>query len=195
MINRNKNKKVKRRNLDGMCRYWRRRKVIKKTLARKEDGNQNDMILWPMLHFLLLLLYAYYCIQKAQTLNKLPPSSTNVQIAASNLLTLRIDEDNRIFQSIGLEKPNSIEFSKLGDFFKEKAAVDPNMIILVKLDRKTKYHFMVDVIDELNLAKIPRYSVATLSDIEKEELAKIQYDCKLLCHFCSLFFSCKGKIH
>jgi biopolymer transport protein ExbD len=73
-----------------------------------------------------------------------------------------------------LEKPNPLEYSELSKFFKGKAASDPNMIILVKLDRKSKYHYMVDIIDELNLAKLSRYSVATLSDVEKEDLAKIQ---------------------
>jgi len=148
----------------------------KKHRPKRRMGIRMDMTPMVDVAFLLLTFFMLTTVfRRPQTLEiKLPPSSTNVQIAASNLLTLRIDEDNRIFQSVGLEKPNSIEFSKLGDFFKGKAAVDPNMIILVKLDRKAKYHFMVDVIDELNLAKLPRYSVATLSDIEKEELAKIQ---------------------
>lgn len=148
----------------------------KKGHPKRRTSIRIDMTPMVDVAFLLLTFFMLTTVfRRPQTLEiKLPPSSTNVQVSASNLLVIRVDEDHRIFQSAGLAKPNLLDFSELGNFFKSKVAEDPNMIILVKLDRKAKYHYMVDIIDELNLAKLSRYSVATLSDIEKEELAKIQ---------------------
>lgn len=148
----------------------------KKGRPKRRTAIRIDMTPMVDVAFLLLTFFMLTTVfRRPQTLEiKLPPSSTNVQVSASNLLIIRVDEDHRIFQSAGLDKPGRLEFSQLPNFLKEKAAIDPNVIILVKLDRKSKYHYMVDIIDELNLAKLSRYSVATLSDIEKEELAKIQ---------------------
>lgn len=148
----------------------------KKGRPKRRTSIRIDMTPMVDVAFLLLTFFMLTTVfRRPQTLEiKLPPSNTNVQVSASNLLVIRVDEDHRIFQSSGLAKPNLLDFGELGSFFKSKVAEDPNMIILVKLDRKAKYYYMVDIIDELNLAKLSRYSVATLSDIEKEELAKIQ---------------------
>ncbi|NWF87907.1 MAG: biopolymer transporter ExbD [Ignavibacteriaceae bacterium] len=148
----------------------------KKGRPKRRTSIRIDMTPMVDVAFLLLTFFMLTTVfRRPQTLEiKLPPSSTNVQVSASNLLIIRVDEDHRVFQSTGLGKPDAVEFSELGNFFRTKAAEDPNTIILVKLDRKSKYHYMVDIIDELNLAKLSRYSVATLSDVEKEELAKIQ---------------------
>ncbi len=148
----------------------------KKGRPKRRMGIRIDMTPMVDVAFLLLTFFMLTTVfRRPQTLEiKLPPSSTNVQVSASNLLIIRVDEDHRIFQSVGVEKPNLVEFNQLGEFFKGKAALDPNIIILIKLDRKAEYHYMVDLIDELNLANLTRYSVSTLSDIEKEDLAKIQ---------------------
>jgi biopolymer transport protein ExbD len=148
----------------------------KKGHPKRRTSIRIDMTPMVDVAFLLLTFFMLTTVfRRPQTLEiKLPPSSTNVQVSASNLLVIRVDEDHRVSQSAGLAKPNLLDFNELGNFFKSKVAEDPNMIILVKLDRKAKYHYMVDIIDELNLSKLTRYSVATLSDIEKEELAKIQ---------------------
>lgn len=154
----------------------RRSHKKKKGRPKRRMGIRMDMTPMVDVAFLLLTFFMLTTVfRRPQTLEiKLPPSSTNVQVSASNLLTIRVDEEHNIYQSVGLEAPKKIEFSELPSFFKEKAAYDPNMIILVKLDRKAKYHYMVDIIDELNLAKLARYSVGILTDPEIEELKKVQ---------------------
>src|SRR5690554_3702133 len=140
----------------------------KKGRPKRRMGIRMDMTPMVDVAFLLLTFFMLTTVfRRPQTLEiKLPPSSTNVQVAASNLLTIKVDADHNIYQSVGLETPKRIEFSELPAFFKEKAAYDPNIIILVKLDRKAKYHYMVDIIDELNLAKLARYSVGILTEPE-----------------------------
>jgi hypothetical protein len=40
------------------------------------------------------------------------------------------------------------------------------------VDRKSKYHVMIDLIDELTLAKLTRYSLAPMTEIDKKEMSK-----------------------
>ena len=44
---------------------------------------------------------------------------------------------------------------------------------LVKVDRKAKYDMMVNIMDELNLAEITRFSLAQLTDSDKKILEKV----------------------
>jgi hypothetical protein len=40
----------------------------------------------------------------------------------------------------------------------------------VKIDKDAKFRNMVDIIDELDLAKLTRFSLGTLTDAEKKEV-------------------------
>jgi hypothetical protein len=44
----------------------------------------------------------------------------------------------------------------------------------VKVDREGKYIQMVDVMDELNLANVTRFSLAPLTDKDKDQISKLQ---------------------
>ena len=46
--------------------------------------------------------------------------------------------------------------------------MNPNLITLVKVDRKSKYANMVRIIDELRLAQITRFSLAPLLDQDRK---------------------------
>ena len=48
-------------------------------------------------------------------------------------------------------------------------AANNNLLILLKFDRKMKYNTMVDILDEINKAKIEkRYSFMKMEDIDIE---------------------------
>jgi biopolymer transport protein ExbD len=104
----------------------------------------------------------------------LPPNNiTKVDIAQSNLMTIFVDDNNNIFYSEGSEKTTTkIDFSALLNFFKSHAQQNSKLVILLKFDRKSKYHMMVDVIDQLNVAELNRFSIAPLTDADKTALAK-----------------------
>jgi biopolymer transport protein ExbD len=142
---------------------------------KRRMGIRMDMTPMVDVAFLLLTFFMLTTVfRRPQTLEiKLPPGSGKAEVQESNLLIFRINEENNIFVSKGLEKPARLETKELSKFLKQKAAEDKKMIILLKFDRKAKYHMMVDLIDELNIAQLERYSVATLSDDEKEELKKV----------------------
>jgi len=57
---------------------------------------------------------------------------------------------------------------------KEKSQGNPKLTTLVKVDREGRYSMLVNMIDELNLAQIQRFSIAPLLDADKAILARVQ---------------------
>jgi biopolymer transport protein ExbD len=43
----------------------------------------------------------------------------------------------------------------------------------VQIDRDAKYNDMVDIMDELNLANITKFSIAPMKDVDKKLIAKV----------------------
>ena len=98
----------------------------------------------------------------------LPPSETKSEVTESSLMLVRLTEDGRIFWNMGTDAPRALEPATLRAFLQERIKTNPTMITLVKIDRKSKYSFMVRIIDELHLANITRYSLAPLLDQDKK---------------------------
>lgn len=146
-----------------------------KKKKKRRVGIHMDMTPMVDIAFLLLTFFMLTTVfRKPQTLEiKLPPGSSSGSVVQSNLMIFRVDEGGRLFFSKGVDAPQEMSFEDLPVFLKAKYREDPNYILLLKLDRKAKYHYMVDIIDEFNLAKLSRYSVATLADEEVEQLKAI----------------------
>jgi biopolymer transport protein ExbD len=54
----------------------------------------------------------------------------------------------------------------------QRNQANPKLITLVKVDRDANYKMMVDVMDELNLANITRFSLAPMTDKDKQLMEK-----------------------
>ena len=65
-----------------------------------------------------------------------------------------------------------MDFENLKNLLKEKAAENDKLVFLIKIDRKCPYHTMIDIIDELNIANLSRFSLAPMNDIDLKEMAK-----------------------
>ncbi|MDP3683568.1 MAG: biopolymer transporter ExbD [Ignavibacteria bacterium] len=124
--------------------------------------------------FLLLTFFMMTTVfRKPSTMEiNLPPNDVNVEIAESNLLTLRIDEAKMIYYSVGMDVPKKLKFEDLKKFLVESASQNPKLVVLLKIDRKGKFNYMVDVIDELNWAKLDRFSIAPMTEIDLKEMAR-----------------------
>ncbi len=147
----------------------------KKKRGKKRLGVRVDMTPMVDVAFLLLTFFMLTTVmRKQETLEiNLPPNNeTKVDIAESNLLTMFVDDNDSVFYSTGTEKPQPIAFSTLEKFFKDKEQQNPKLVILLKLDRKARYHMMVDLVDKLNLADLQRFSLAPMTDNDKKLLAK-----------------------
>lgn len=127
--------------------------------------------------FLLLTFFMFTTsMSRPQTMEiNLPPNKEQtVEIAESNLLTIRVNDKAEIFWNVALDAPKYIEFKSLRAFLKERSLANPKLVTLLKIDRTAKYNVMVNMIDELNQANITRFSLAAMMEKDKDLLAKVQ---------------------
>jgi biopolymer transport protein ExbD len=151
----------------------RARKKGKKHKKRR-IGIRIDMTPMVDIAFLLLTFFMLTTqMTKPQTMEiNLPPSEAKVEVAESNLLTIRVATDGTIFWNMGIELPQKTNFAGLVKLLQDKAASNPKLIVLLKVDRKARYNDMVDIMDQLNLAGITRFSLAPLLDADKKLMQK-----------------------
>jgi biopolymer transport protein ExbD len=146
----------------------------KKRRKSRRVGVRIDMTPMVDVAFLLLTFFMLTTVFSApQTMElTLPPKDVNVEVAETNLLTLRVVEDASIYWNIGVEKPQKIEFKDLRGLLQERNAANPKLITLIKVDRKAKYHNMVDLLDEIQLSNVQRFSLAPMTEADLKEVQR-----------------------
>ncbi|NUO81569.1 biopolymer transporter ExbD [candidate division KSB1 bacterium] len=130
----------------------------------------------PMLDIAFLLLTFFMLTSvfpRPQTMEtNMPPKDVEVEVGESNLLTLRVISDGTIFWNMGIETPQKVEFRDLRNLLEERNQSNPKLVTLIKVDRKSKYSNMVDVMDELQLARVNRFSLAEMKAVDFKVLEK-----------------------
>jgi biopolymer transport protein ExbD len=147
----------------------------KKKHKKKRIGIHIDMTPMVDIAFLLLTFFMLTTVfSKPQTmeLNLPPDEKVTVEVAESSLLTLRIDKDGKIFWNMGTEPLQTLAFTDLRSTLIQRSQANPKLITLVKVDRDANYKMMVDIMDELNLANITRFSLAPMTDKDKQLMDK-----------------------
>jgi biopolymer transport protein ExbD len=145
------------------------KKKKKRRLGVKIDNTPMVDVAFLLLTFFMLTT----TMNRPQTMEiNIPPGESKVEVAESNLLTLRVKEDGSIYWNVGSENPQKVEYKGLRSLMSGKLQQNPKLITLIKVDRKGKYHMMVDLMDELNLANITRFSLAPMKDDDKKILEK-----------------------
>ncbi len=147
----------------------------KKRRKGRRLGTRIDMTPLVDVAFLLLTFFMFTTsMSRPQTMEiNLPPDqNVKVEIAESNLLTLRIDDKGQYFHNFGIESPKKIDRKELRAFLRDNAAKNAKLTVLIKVDRLGKYDTMVDIIDELNQDGITRFSLAPMLDSDKALIAK-----------------------
>ncbi len=125
--------------------------------------------------FLLLtffMLTTAFSRPQAMEIN-LPPGDAKVEIAASNLMTLRVIPDGSIYWCIGTEAPKKVEWKDFRKLILDQNAANTRLVTLIKVDRKAKYQDMINIIDELNLDNVTRFSLAPMTPQDQQVLAKV----------------------
>lgn len=147
----------------------------KKRKKGRRLGIRIDMTPLVDVAFLLLTFFMFTTsMSRPQTMEiNLPPNDVNVEIAESNLLTLRITDKAEIYWAIGIESPKKVEMSDLRKLLREQAQMKAKLVTLVKINREGKFKTLVNIIDELNLANIERFSIAPMTDQDKALLSKV----------------------
>jgi biopolymer transport protein ExbD len=82
-------------------------------------------------------------------------------------------ENGNIYWNMGIERPQLVDFKQMRALLQEKNASNPKLITLIKVDRKAKYHNMVDILDEIQLANVVRFSLAPMLEQDIKEVEKV----------------------
>ncbi|HKW50906.1 MAG TPA: biopolymer transporter ExbD [Candidatus Eisenbacteria bacterium] len=136
----------------------------------------------PMVDVAFLLLIFFMCttvFRKPQALEiNLPPDpKAKVEIAESNVFTLRVvapadtTRGVRAFWTLAKDSPKEAKFDELEGIFAAEGKKNPKLVVLVKIDRNVKYKYMVNIIDQLQFAELNRFSLAPLDDADRKEIA------------------------
>ena len=148
--------------------------------APKRIGVKIDMT--PMVDVAFLLLIFFMCttvFRKPQALEiNLPPDpNAKVEIAESNVLTLRIiapadstQDQARAFWALGKTPYTESKLDELERIFAAEGKKNSKLVVLVKIDRDTRYKYMVSIIDQLQFAELNRFSLAPLTPAEEKEV-------------------------
>ena len=149
-----------------------RKKGGKKKMRRL--GIRIDMTPMVDIAFLLLTFFMLTSVfRRPQTMEiNMPPKEVEVEVAESNLLTLRVVADGNIYWNMGIEPPQAVAFKDLRKLLETFNEANPKLVTLIKVDRKSKYFNMVDVMDELQLARVNRFSLAELKQGDFKVLEK-----------------------
>jgi biopolymer transport protein ExbD len=144
----------------------------KKKRSRKRVGIVLDMTPMVDIAFLLLTFFMLTTTMSKPTTMEinLPPNETKVEVAESNLLTLRISDKSEYYWNMGVDKPERTTFEDLRKLFSEKLQENPKLIALLKVDRKAKYVQMVDVLDEFTLINLTKFSLAPMTEDDNKML-------------------------
>lgn len=152
------------------ARHGNKLHKVKRRLAVRID-------MTPMVDVVMLLITFFMLttvFNRPQTMEiNMPPDDAKVEVAESNLLTVRVAAGDRIFWNLGVEPPRAVPSADFRRLLVERLAANPSLITLVKVDRTSTYAAMVDVMDELNLANITRFSLAPFQDFDRALVAGV----------------------
>jgi biopolymer transport protein ExbD len=168
-------------SVQGAQKSSDKKKVEGKKPKKQRGGVHIDMTPMVDIAFLLLIFFMVTTVFRApQTmeLNIPPDIEDTVEIAESNVLIIRMLDDGRVFWNIGRDMdPEQFEFDEIQTFIKDKEAEnaedhdgDSKLVTLIKIHRTSPYAQLVDVMDELQLGAIDRFSVTVLEAEEVEEV-------------------------
>ncbi len=149
----------------------------KKSKHKKKRRIAVRIDMTPMVDLMFVLL-TFYMVASSMTRPQameinIPPSDSKVEVAASNLITLRVIGDGSIYWNIGTDVPKKVEWKDFRELVVQGNKANTRLITLIKVDRKAKYQDMVNVIDELNIDNVTRFSLAPMTGDDQKALAKI----------------------
>lgn len=173
-----------------------------KRKKKKRVGFHLDMTPLVDITFLLLTFFMFTTTMAAPQVMEMsipPEVEVDVEVKASQLFTVYVDNENELFYSLGLDAPEPLEMKDLKALAEEKNldfVDDPEnrnkLITAVKVSKLADYGLVVDVLDELNLAELKiteetakfndesgmpakrerRFALSILSEVEYEEFQK-----------------------
>lgn len=144
-------------------------KTKKRVAVRIDMTPMVDVV---MLLITFFMLTTVFNTPQTMEINLPPESDVKVEVAETSLLTLRCTADGTLYWNIGIETPQKIEFKDLRPLLIERSRANTKLITLIKVERDGTYDMMVNIMDELNLADITRFSIAPFKEIDRQMISK-----------------------
>jgi len=161
----------------------KRGKIVRRK-KKKRIGFRIDLTPLVDITFLLLTFFMFTTTMlKPQIMEmRIPPEMyAKVEVRGSELLTLMLTADNKLYWYKGIadanNKPQEIPISKLRALVIEKnlePMVKNRLITVLKISPDANYAKVIQVLDELNLAEIPITEALSKEVDEKGEPVKRQ---------------------
>lgn len=122
--------------------------------------------------FLLLIFFMVTTVFRAPQAMEvnLPPQGAKVEVPESNVMTMFINPDGRFLYRMAQGPLVATSMKDLSQLFTDNVKLNPELIVLVKVHRSAKYETMVDVMDELEIANMARFSLVPMTDQEVKEV-------------------------
>jgi biopolymer transport protein ExbD len=142
---------------------------------KRRVGIRIDMTPMVDVAFLLLIFFMVTTVfrtPQALEINLPPDKDVQVEIAESKVLSIRVLPDNRIYYKRGTDPWARSDFAGLTLALKRYKG-NKELVVVIKIDREAKFSGMVDIIDELDLANLTRFSLGTLTPEEKKEVESL----------------------
>ena len=135
-------------------------------------GIRIDMTPMVDVAFLLLIFFMVTTVfrtPQALEINLPPKEDVKVDVKVSLVLEVRILPDGRAYWRNAEDPWARSDVPQLVSVFATWKG-NKEKIVIIRIDREAKFHAMVDVIDELDLANLTRFSLQTLTDEEKKQV-------------------------
>ncbi len=139
---------------------------------KRRLGIRIDMTPMVDVAFLLLIFFMVTTVfrtPQALEINLPPDQKVEVKIAASKVVTVRVLPDERAYWRRGEDPWARSTVPGLAAVLSAYKGND-EIVLLIKIDREAKFDNMVHIIDELDLANLTRFSLATLTPEERAEV-------------------------
>jgi biopolymer transport protein ExbD len=141
---------------------------------KKRVGIRIDMTPMVDVAFLLLIFFMVTTVFRrplAMEVN-MPEPGARVEVPESNVMTMYVNEDGTMFFKVGKGDLAPIGWEELPAALTANAEANPNLIVLVKINRAARYESMVDMMDALEDAHMQRFSLVPMTDKDVEALGK-----------------------
>jgi len=139
---------------------------------KRRIGISIDMTPMVDVAFLLLIFFMVTTVfrtPQALEINLPPDENVKIEIAESKVLTVRVLPDDRTYWKRGTDPWARTSVSSLSGVFKNYKG-NKDLVVVIKIDREAPFNDMVQIIDQLDLASLTRFSLGTLTPQEKKEV-------------------------
>lgn len=139
---------------------------------KRRVGVRIDMTPMVDVAFLLLIFFMVTTVfrtPQALEINLPPDENVKIEVAESKVLSLRVLPDDRAYWKRGTDPWARSAVGGLNTVFKNYLG-NKDLVVVIKIDREARFNSMVEVIDQLDLANLTRFSLGTLTPEEKKEV-------------------------